>query len=94
MGVSVSTYVRRCRWAINVCVVLCCVHGVCTATCVNLLCITICVSKNRTAYFRYMHVTAGMEGYTVVLVMRLYDFLRNHLLKNHIIGRFHVTSFN
>ena len=45
--------------------------------CVYLLCITICVCPRVTyhytqeihTYFRYMHVTVGMESYVVVLVM-------------------------
>ena len=82
------------------CVVLCCVVYVLCAWCVHsYLCVSLvhnnmCVSKIRTAYFRYTHVTVGMESYVVVLVMQLYEFLRNLILKNCIIGRFHVTSFN
>ena len=70
MGVSVSTYIRRCRWAINVCVVLCCVHSYLR---VSLVHNNMCVSKSDTAYFRYTHVTVGMESYAIVLVIRLYD---------------------
>ena len=73
------------------CVVLCLVHSY---LCVSLVHNNMCVSKSDTAYFGYMHVTVGMESYAIVLVMQLYEFLRNLILKNCIIGRFHVTSFN
>ena len=40
-----------------------------------------CVSKSDTAYFRYMHVTVGMESYVVVLVMWLFEFFEIAYLK-------------
>ena len=41
--------------------------------CVSLVHNDMCVSKSDTAYFRYTHVTVGMESYVVVLVLFKHD---------------------
>ena len=70
MGVSVSTYIGvGVLYVLCMCCVVLCAWCVHSYLCVSVVHNNMCVSKSNTAYFKYMHVTVGMESYVVVLVM-------------------------